>query len=222
MKSTGNDIISLNAINETRTKQSGFYSKILSPTEKTLYDQTGFKKIPFENFVWLLWSIKESAHKYLQRITPGLIFSPTKFAVNHLQIPIGYDIKNFGTRQVESIGFDDLKVLKGTVIFGSDTLFLRSVMYNELIISVVNRNENFESIGWGVKLIEKSDPDYQSMAVRAFLVNKLNALFTADNLVISKNQHGIPIVLKGDKELTIPISLSHHDQLIAYSYNFGD
>jgi len=55
MTSTGNDIVALNAIAIARTKQNRFYSKILSPSEKNLYSQAGFSKIPFENFVWLLW-----------------------------------------------------------------------------------------------------------------------------------------------------------------------
>src|ERR1700691_5688102 len=101
MISAGNDIISLNAINITRTKQEKFYSKILSPTEKELYNQAEFTTIPFENFVWLLWSIKESAYKYLKRNNPGLVFIPIKFTVKQLLIPHGYISTNFGARQLE-------------------------------------------------------------------------------------------------------------------------
>jgi phosphopantetheinyl transferase (holo-ACP synthase) len=221
MNSTGNDIVSLNAINKTRTLQSGFYSKILSPTEKILFDETEFAKIPFENFVWLLWSVKESAYKYLQRIKHGLTFSPIKFEVKHMLAPIGYAFTNFDTTQTEGDGFDYLDVFKGTVTFGPYTLFSRSIIYKELIVSVVNHNENFDNISWGIKRIEKCDPDYQSIAVRVFLVNRLSALFQDDNLTIGKNRQGIPVVLKGSEELTIPVSISHHDHLVAYSYAFS-
>ncbi len=53
MLSTGNDIVALNAINVTRTKQPQFYSKILTPSEAELYNQPDFAALPFEIFVWL-------------------------------------------------------------------------------------------------------------------------------------------------------------------------
>ncbi|MDB4902835.1 MAG: 4-phosphopantetheinyl transferase superfamily protein [Mucilaginibacter sp.] len=222
MRSTGNDIVSLNAINKTRTKQSGFYSKILSPTEKNLYHESGFAKMPFETFVWLLWSLKESAFKYLQRINPELIFSPIKFAVNHLQLPAGNKIKNFEIKQTEGVGFKNMDIFKGKIIFGSDILYSISIINPEYIVSIVNGTENFENIGWGIKLIKNSDPNYQSIAVREFLIDKLKTVLQFDNLVIGKNQQGIPIVLKeGSEEETLPVSLSHHHFLVAYSYNFA-
>jgi phosphopantetheinyl transferase (holo-ACP synthase) len=218
MLSTGNDIVSLNAVNKTRTKQFVFYSKILSHTEKELFDKSEFKSIPFENFVWLLWSIKESAYKYLQRITPDILFSPTKITVNNVQIPVGYNLNTIDITQTEGIGFNNMMVLNGSATYGSTTLYSSSILSSELILSVVNHKENFENVGWGVKLIDKNDPDYQSAAVRAFLVKKLNTLFRTDDLVILKTPDGIPIVMKKNVELPIPVSLSHHDRLIAYSY----
>ncbi|HEY2581284.1 MAG TPA: 4'-phosphopantetheinyl transferase superfamily protein, partial [Mucilaginibacter sp.] len=189
MLSTGNDIVSLNAVNKTRTKQSVFYSKVLSHTEKKLFDKTEFKNMPFENFVWLLWSVKESVYKYLQRIMPDLLFSPIKFTVNDVQIPVRYKVTTFDTTQTEGLGFNNMTVLKGSATYGSDTLYSSSIMSDELILSVVNHKENFENVGWGVKLIEKNDPDYQSAAVREFLIKKLNILFGTDDLAICKNPH---------------------------------
>ncbi|HWZ04661.1 MAG TPA: 4'-phosphopantetheinyl transferase superfamily protein [Mucilaginibacter sp.] len=221
MLSTGNDIVSLNAINITRSKQPGFYSKILCDTEKALYRESETALMPFENYVWLLWSIKESAYKYLRRIQPGLVFSPTKFVVNQLQIPSGYAATSFEVKETEGRGFDSNAVFKSTITFGAYTLYSRSLMYRELIVSVVNGDEDFENTGWGIKLINKSDPEYQSNAVRAFLVNRLNKLFHLDGLMIGKSMHGVPIVLKGDVEVVLSVSLSHHDKMVAYSFQFG-
>jgi phosphopantetheinyl transferase (holo-ACP synthase) len=218
MTSTGNDIVSLNTINIARTKQSRFYSKILSDTEKALYYEAEFAAIPLENFVWLLWSIKESAYKYLQRNKPELIFTPTKFVVTQLQPPFEYNITNFAATETEGTGFDSEKVFKGIITFGADTLYTRSLMYRELIVSVVNGDENFENTYWGIKLIDNPDPEYQSMAVRAFLINRLHRLFLLDDLTIGKNALGFPIVLNGGKETDIPVSLSHHDHFVAYSF----
>lgn len=222
MISTGNDIISLNAINIIRTKQEKFYSKILSPTEKELYNQAEFAAIPFENFVWLLWSMKESAYKYLKRNNPGLVFIPIKFTVKQLLIPSGYALKNFEATQLKGTGFNNIPTLKGIITIGVDTLYSRSLMHRELIISVVNSDENFENTHWGVKLIDRVDSEYQSTAVRSFLVERLHEVLHLDGLVIAKNAIGIPTVLKEGKELPIAVSLSHHEGFVAYSFQLED
>jgi len=223
MNSTGNDIVSLNAINRSRTKQPGFYSKILSASEQLLYNEPEFAAIPFEHFVWLLWSIKESAFKYLQRSNPDLIFSPTKFIVQQLQMPPGYGITNLETTETEGNGFDSrANHVKGMIKVGTATLYSRSIIYKELISSVVNGNDNFENTSWGIKLISKSHPSFQSTVAREFLVDRLSRLFQMDNCVIGKSSDGFPIVLEGKKELRIPVSLSHHDRLVAYSFQSDD
>jgi len=219
MTNSGNDIISLKEINSTRTKQVQFYSKILTASEITLYREGEFAEIPFEKFVWLIWSLKESAFKCLQRANPTLIFSPTKFMVNHLSIPPGFRATKFNVSQIEGAGFDDTFAFKGIITFESDTLFSRSLVYEELIVSVVNDHSNFENTWWGIKLIDKPDPKNQSMAVRKFLVDKLRRLFHVDELRIDKSTHGFPIIVQGGKEIAISASLSHHDHLVAYSFS---
>ena len=67
MISTGNDIVALKAINVARTKQQKFYNKIITGSEKALYEGQFSERLPFEYFVWLAWSVKESVFKYLQR-----------------------------------------------------------------------------------------------------------------------------------------------------------
>ena len=83
MLGTGNDIVALAAINVERTRQSNFYSKILSLSEQQLYNELQ-SQLPFENFVWLAWSVKESAYKFLKRFMPDLVFSPTKIMITNL------------------------------------------------------------------------------------------------------------------------------------------
>ena len=219
MTSAGNDIVSLNAINSNRTKQSWFYSHILSSTEEAIYEKPEIAALPFEYFVWLLWTIKESAYKYLQRIKPDLIFSPTKFIVQELQIPSGFIVTNFEGSKTEDTGFENNStIIKGIINVGPDTIFSRSIIYKELITSVVNGDENFENICWGIKLINKSDAQYQSTAVRQLLITRLQRLLRNDNLAIGKSPHGFPILLEGGNETTIPVSISHHDRLVAYSF----
>jgi len=215
MMSTGNDIVALKAINIARTKEYNFYKKIISPFEKELYDMQLSGKMSFENFVWLLWSVKESAYKYLQRITPALIFSPTKIIVNQLEMPIYEEVPKF-VDQIEGCGFDNEKVYKGVVAFDDQTIYSRSIIGEGFIFSVVNQVDNFEGTFWGIQMISSSEPSCQSEKVRAFLSARLSVLFPSNNLQICKNQ-GCPILFNDSDEFPVPISLAHHEQYVAYS-----
>lgn len=222
MISAGNDIVCLNAIDIARTKQHRFYSKILSPGEKQLYNQPGFVAVPFESFVWLLWSAKESAYKFLQRVKPDLVFTPIKFVVAHIEAPRAYTVTNFEANEMEGLGFDDTPAFQAIITYGTDALYSRSLMYPELILSTVNGDDDFKDTFWGIKYIEQSEPDYQSATVRTFLLDRLQRAFQLDDLTISKNPIGVPIALKDGKELDIAVSLSHHDRWVAYSFQPGD
>lgn len=210
MNSTGNDIVSLNAINIARTRQPRFYSKILAHSEIELYNSPVYDQLPLEHYVCVLWSVKESAYKFLQRNNPNLVFSPTKFIVTQLEIPA----INFSSAN-EGIGFDENPVFKGTVTFGSETLYSRSLLNDAFIFSIVNHEDNFDTTCWGIKLIDNSEPHCQSTEVRSFLMDKLNELLPYDNLLVTKNAHGCPILENENRH--IPISLAHHEHWIAYS-----
>jgi len=214
MLSTGNDIVSLNAINVTRTKQPNFYSKILTPTETALHQQPCFANISFEIFVWLLWSIKESTFKFLQRIDADTLFTPVKFEVSEIQIPLGFNLQNFDSSQLTGIDFDGLNAILSTIKFGDHIFYSNSLIYRVFVASVVNNTEDFSQTHWGIKRIDSDDIEIQSAEVRAFLADNL----PDKNIVISKNPRDIPVLLKDDLELSIPISLSHHEYYIAYSF----
>lgn len=217
MISAGNDVVLLNAINTTRTNQHKFYSKILSDSEIPLYNEFNLSGIPFENFVWLLWSIKESAYKFLQRHEPELVFTPVKFVVEKLQIPENYEINNFD-KSVEAVDFDNNQTINGLLVFGERTLYSRSIIYKNLIITTVHYKDNFKDVYWGIKLIDHSDAENQSKEVRAFLLGKLEQLYKGEDFIIGKNQYGCPILFKCKEEFGIAISLSHHQNAVAYSF----
>src|ERR1700722_17847158 len=115
--STGNDIVDLAATDPQRTGNYRFYSRILSAEEVALYDQPVLHELPFDRYVWLLWSIKESVYKYTSRTDAGLVFAPLTIPVLHLHLPSGD-------------GF-----YKSMVIYGSEILYSRSIITNRLIVT---------------------------------------------------------------------------------------
>ena len=221
MKSTGNDIVALNVVNRQRTNHYNFYSKILSVSEQSLYYRQGFAEMPFEKFVWLLWSIKESVYKYLKRTKPGLVFSPTKIIIQRIDPPFRRIITSFNGIQWENNVNESCEIFyKGVTVFGPDIFYSRSKIHDELISTVVSNDENFENIWWGIKSINHTGYDNQSKAVRAFILDKLYSILPGakDNLSIGKCPQGCPVVLKEAKEMNIPVSLAHHGYFIAYSF----
>jgi phosphopantetheinyl transferase (holo-ACP synthase) len=213
MISTGNDIVALKAINVARTNQQNFYSKIITDTEKALYDEQFSDRLPFEQFVWLAWSVKESVFKYLQRINPDLVFSPYKIKLTKLVAPATRNPINFEGRD-----FNIETAYNGVFDYSPHTFYSRTIITDDFIFSVVNHTHNFEKVMWGIKKIDSTDADDQSKAVRTFALSMLNTLFLDSELEIDKNRHSCPIILKDGVEIPVPISLAHHDHWVGYSF----
>ncbi len=209
MISAGNDIVALNAIDKQRTDQAAFYSKFITPSELALYNKPD---ISFENFVWLLWSVKESVYKYLKRGDANLVFSPSKIKIQQIDVSDGFS--NCPLQIGESI---DL-LYSGQALFGSNQLYFQSSINKNFIATVVNEDVGFEQMYWGVKLIDKPDHASQSKAVRLFVLDKLNSLIIEDDLWINKHPIGYPVLLHDNQQIDIPISFAHHDRYVSYSF----
>ncbi|MCO5946795.1 4'-phosphopantetheinyl transferase family protein [Mucilaginibacter flavidus] len=218
MISTGNDIVALSAINAARTNQHKFYSKILTESETPLYNELSLAGIPFEDFVWLLWSIKESAYKFLQRHDAGLVFTPVKFVVKELHLQPAYIIEKFDGITEEGAGFNGYPALTGIVTFGKVELHSCSLLYDKLISTVINDTDDFLNVYWGFKLVSDTAHENQSNEVRQFLIERMKCLYGEFDFRIDKNKNGCPILFKGNEETSVPVSLSHHENIIGYAF----
>lgn len=218
MLSTGNDIISLGHVNMQRTRHVQFYDKILSEAELALYNTEAVAEMPFELFVWLAWSVKESAFKYMQRNIPDLLFSPLKINIRSIKFPASHTISNFGRLPYEATSFPSEVTYNSTVKYGDAFFYSRSIIHHELIHSVVNKDESFGNIWWGIKAIEYNDHKNQSAEVRSFLLQKLNSVLPGHKLTIGKSPNGYPVILNETSEIDIPVSFTHHHHFIAYSF----
>lgn len=208
MKSAGNDIVAFKITDPQRTNQPRFYRKILSPAEESLFDP-GRPGLSFEQYVWLLWSVKESVYKYHRRLDPVLLFSPTKINVQRLT-RMGEEMNDLGVRYC------------AVACWESRLLYARSAVCSDYIATVISEDEQFEGVCWGVGCIrDAASPGHarQSAAVRALLLDAWRPLL-GKNLQIQKNTAGIPILMDGLLETGIPISLAHHGSFVAYSLSF--
>ena len=244
MISIGNDIIALKTIDIPRTRSFRFYSKILSVPEQQLY-QEQFTTIPFELFVWLLWSVKESVYKCLQRHEAQLFFSPIKIELSRLIVP---SIPSpYFNEELKNTGFADNECFCSEVVFESRLFYARSVIYGDEVINTVAQTmachgelveplseghphaslrqaqadkASFNSIHWGIKQIAQTDSENQSAAVRAFLLENISTMFPGQQVSVGKSASGYPFILVDDKELDVPVSLSHHSEYVGYALLF--
>ncbi|MEO8884552.1 MAG: 4'-phosphopantetheinyl transferase superfamily protein [Mucilaginibacter sp.] len=216
MKSTGNDIVALNAIDIRRTKSSRFYSKFLNVAEQALYQQTQ-ADIPFEKFVWLLWSVKEAAYKYYKRHDAGLMFSPIKFVVQQVNFPAGHALTPFTGIYWDS-EHNTENYITGSIVYGSEQLYFRAKLHPELITTVVSQDEQFENVYWGFQLVEHTDHEHQSREAIAFSLIKLSSVLGIADLNIAKSEIGYPVVLDGGTPLDVALSFAHHERFVGYSF----
>lgn len=220
MHSTGNDIIALALIDKERSNKSGFYSKILSDSEKKYYDQTVNNKMPFDLFLWLCWSIKESTYKYLKRNQPNLVFSPTRIIIQHIVVPVNSELATWQETKWEGLASDEIGYC-GNCTAGGSTYYFKSKIYQELITTVVSEDEKFGQVFWGFECIEDEDTVRQSKAVRSLLLQKLQTMLPGTELTIEKAAAGYPVIVESKMALSLPVSFAHHGKFVAYSFLFS-
>lgn len=213
MTGIGSDIIALKSTDTTRTQNPRFYRQILTEAEQQLY-RNSFSNLPFHYFVWLLWSIKESAYKCLKQQQYDLIFQPTKIIVTELHPPVinpNIDIL-FGK------GIHNGEAFEGIIIYQSYTLYARSIIYgDELIHSIVLPHNSFENVQWGIERIANNNPEQQSIAVRALLLKYLQTEHPSSDIIIKKHEVGFPMLYIDDKRLDARLSFSHHGEWVGYA-----
>jgi len=214
MRSTGNDIVALRPDDKLRTARPAFFSKILTAEELALYHDTLSAEIPFEQYVWLLWSGKESVYKYLKRNTPDLEFLPTGIEIKCLKKPVLHAVHESTdwkcTDKAEEF-------YRGKIAFGSDVFYYRSKISQYCIATVVNHDEDFKDVHWGISSIDDHSYNQQSEAARTLVLKKLNFFYPKD-LRIEKSPIGYPVIWQGTQNLEIPVSLAHDGCYVAYSF----
>jgi phosphopantetheinyl transferase (holo-ACP synthase) len=213
LTSTGNDIVALQLINTERTHKKSFYSKILCSEEVSLYTQINLPGLSFENYIWLLWSVKESVYKFCKRHNPRLLFSPTRIKIQEVSFPVTQQDAGANATQ-EGFSFLKEDAYCCQVSFNAKTYYGRSFINDELIFSVVNNEDDFQNIYWGIQHIQDDAYVTQAKAVRSLALDKLKKIVSSNNLLITKTTTGYPEVVQHPH---IKLSFAHHGKFVAYS-----
>jgi phosphopantetheinyl transferase (holo-ACP synthase) len=224
--STGNDLVSLAATQPERTKLPRFYSRILTPAETEGYHRhrSTPSGLPFDHYIWLCWSIKESVYKYQKRLYPELAFAPLRISIRQLDPPDGPHGYYQGTVVGPALAPSSATATNvgDTAPPESETLYSRTRIQDGVIMTVVSEDPEFSDTRWGYSTIGSTAYAEQSAAVRTLLLGELKTALSRQDLRLQKDPAGCPIVLAGDQPLAIPVSLAHHDRYVGYSYRLPD
>jgi phosphopantetheinyl transferase (holo-ACP synthase) len=203
--SAGNDIVALKAVDQQRTLLPAFYSKFITTAELTLHERSA---LPFSTFVWLVWSVKESVYKYLKRGDEGLVFSPSQIIVE--QLTASEQMRDDKLRC--DLAVDASYV--GVAVSGESTLYFKTIINEDFVATTITSG----AVYWGIQQINDTDYQNQSKAVRMFALDTLRDIFPSDQLSIKKHEAGYPVIFNGSQPLEIPLSFSHHDRYVSYSF----
>ena len=210
MTSTGNDIVARALIDHERSNDIRFYRKIISPEEQELFHQSAGQELSFETFLWLCWSVKESAYKYWKRHQPALLFSPIKVVVTTIQKNNG---KSLSAAQTE---------WTGTCVLEKETLRFKTIVHSEYIASMVNYDTREGKLFWATRKCDSPDHAEQSAAVRRLLLDQLSVCWPdKKRLSIHKSEQGYPVLMDGITLLDVPVSFAHHGLYVSCSFVAG-
>lgn len=135
-------------------------------------------------------------YKFLKRNEPELVFSPTKIVLDGITFENG--------------------IAYGIVVFRAENLLFRTKITDEWLHSIVSDQPGvFRGIS-DVKQINPSNNDERSALAWQFLLDEVKKEMGED-VSLKKSEFGYPVIIQGDIELDIPISLSHDGDFAAYS-----
>ena len=184
----GNDIIDLKlAAIQSNWQRKGFLNKIFTEEEQYVILNS---ENSFQT-VWLFWSMKESAYKIYVRKHKNRFFAPKKFNCKLIS-------ETKGIVYIEQQGYTTSSTIDDNYIFTQATI----------------RNcPNLENGYFKVENEFQSQEVYKKL--KETVSRKLN--IPSAELLVKKDNIGIPKLYQNNKQLEILFSLSHHGNYGAYS-----
>ncbi len=195
----GNDIVDLAYSRQTSNWQRPrFLDKVFTASEQA---QIAAAPDP-EQWVWLLWSIKESAYKLILRAAQGPFFAPKQITCEVIP-PMA------GNALIKSVVH-----YQGQVYCGESQLSASSI--HSLVYARAER-PTFSSARF---CLAQSDYPHQGAFIREQLLRHYADTRQIDlqKLAIQKNLHGIPSITMEGVPQTTALSISHHGHFAAYAF----
>jgi hypothetical protein len=217
----GNDIVALGR-DSGRSGQAVFYSKMITPPEKQLYSPEKFPRLSFPQFVWLCWAVKEAAFKCITRTEPGALYWGPRIPIMELlPLDVAPGIGRFECDRLKVA--NAFHYYSALARFGSHRLQAWVMVGPDCLLAVATNGDrfdpaDFDEVHWGIRRLDSTDPRQHSTAVRTFAGESFRRLYPGQSFSIAKAPAGYPYLIAGGESLDAGLSLSHHEQWVAYAF----
>lgn len=193
----GNDIVDLDLADKDAYKRERFLEKVLTASEQLLLSQT---KDP-GTFLWVLWSMKESAYKlhFRKHLTRAL---------NPIRFTCFFD----GDYELEPEGRFKGRVEVGDGVYQTNTILCKDYVHTTAIDDCEDFRIQSEEVSAG------SANEVREKTIDA-LVRYMGAAsdLKSDKIEFKKDANGLPFLTDACKGIFKPCTISHHGRFGAYA-----
>jgi phosphopantetheinyl transferase (holo-ACP synthase) len=215
MSSIGNDVVWLPAAERKRCSQPRYYQKILSGGELLLFANAPYS---FPDFLWLIWSIKESVYK-CDRVLQCKAFSPASINVKRITFPPVSTHKGMSFHQGSWEGGPQEDWCSGEAILNGQTYTFRSWVSDLFIYTVAAARNDLPDVYTGIRFIPDSRLGDQSAEVRRFVMSRLSREWPSREAgTIANAPAGYPYLQPVAGFPGITLSFTHHGPLVSYAF----
>ncbi len=185
----GNDIVDLRlAAVQSNWRRKGFLKKVFTANEQLMI----FRSLQPDVLVWKLWSMKESAYKARLRVQKEIKIDPKAFECR---------LGNKDEGQVRCEG----------------KIYHTLSRTNEDFIHTIAYSGKFEiDLYQDIVMMNQTKASSKELYEALISAMALRMTWNKDDVVIEKNELGIPELYRLDRKTSILCSLSHHGRYGSY------
>ena len=216
--SLGNDLVCLAAVRQSgRQRQQRFLDKVCVEREQRLLRQAAL-----EPALWWLWSLKEAAYKYCQRLQPDLPFRPVQYTLRGpLRLPSVVETRSWADR-----GFSPMTASETHLQTPLGPVWGASVRTSDCLMSVVAASaRHLQDVRWAIEPIGTDQREAQSTELRRLVATRYrtdhhlppHANLTFGRAGQNATGTGWPTLLVDNQPQPGLLSFSHDGPYVSYA-----
>lgn len=208
----GNDIVDMeDGRNLNRSGQKRFLDKLFTPSEQHLISASDMP----DHMIWVLWSIKESAYKVINRSTGIRSYAPLSYKVQLSSALIK-------SKMINRENSSGVKFLDSSISALGFKLFAKTLVTRSFIYSHASSEFSYlKHVKWNIEKTTATKPEQQSHTIRESAKKHIaqTQRIEMSEISISNDEGRPPCVQINHKSIDkIDLSLTHDGPYLAYSY----
>ncbi|MBI2269140.1 MAG: 4'-phosphopantetheinyl transferase superfamily protein [Bacteroidetes bacterium] len=208
----GNDIVDMeDGRNLNRSGQKRFLDKLFTPSEQQLISASDMP----DHMIWVLWSIKESAYKVVNRSTGIRSYVPLSYKVQLSSALLK-------SKMINRENSSGVKFLDSSISALGFKLFAKTLVTRNFIYSHASSEFSYlKHVKWNIEKTTATKPEQQSHTIRESAKKHIaqTQRIEMSEISISNDEGRPPCVQINHKSINkIDLSFTHDGPYLAYSY----